>query len=212
MGGNSDLERRIMRLEQALPGVRQRIIKLGQLNGANFQAIRMVRESVGDGAPTTTTHTTTFCSSLALPDTVSGTDSVYGSLTLSWDGTLTFPTYSGGSISGNYTSSTGGWSVCKTVSYAGYYGYPAATIAITYKLTTTGFVCLYWKTVNPWTQASKPVANTCGDDNVSDEPTSRTITCPSLGTPGSIVFSVPGSNDAIYPSTGATITIDLPAL
>ena len=39
MGGNSDLERRIMRLEQAIPHVRQRIIKLGDLNGQLIQAL-----------------------------------------------------------------------------------------------------------------------------------------------------------------------------
>ena len=217
MGGNSDLERRIMRLEQALPGVRQRITKLKELNGANLQAIRMIRESVGDGVQPTQVS---YCGGLILPNTLSGSDANFtpSTLTLAWDATLVFPLYSGGSIITADDAGPGGWSYCNTVSFpaSAFCGTTAvASIAITYKLAKSGNLYIYWKTASPFLENSQPVTNTCGDVNTSDK-LGFAVVCPSTGVAGQLLYSPQncGAGVALWGAApaGHSITITLPAL
>ena len=86
MGGNSDLERRIMRLEQALPGLRQRIVKLKELNG------RLIEVFSGGGTRTSNDGASQGAyfdgtCGIWIPDTLTLSSSLYsgGTNTLTWD-------------------------------------------------------------------------------------------------------------------------------
>ena len=179
MGGNSDLERRIMRLEQAIPHVRQRIIKLGQLNGANLQAIRMIRESVGDTNPPVATDS---ACGVTLYTNMTVTDSEYGVWSMVWRHRGADLIAPNGELSYT-TGAPAAWQACRVVTYASI-STPVMYTVFPVNSLTAGQYAIYLD----WLRASgsTPATGTCGSTFNANN--GATLIAPTCGPPWNVEF------------------------